>query len=79
MARALVVMLLLHGGIKTLGVRVRHQNQSALQIARLNDHLAVTRVNYPGLESHPQHARSRNEPDSAATTHERVSDEKDGA
>ena len=50
---------LLHRGLKTLGVRVRHQNQSALRIARfLEDHSAVARVNYPGLESHPHHARA---------------------
>jgi cystathionine beta-lyase/cystathionine gamma-synthase len=51
---------LLHRGMKTLGVRVRHQNESALRIARfLADHPRVARVNYPGLESHPQHARAR--------------------
>jgi cystathionine beta-lyase/cystathionine gamma-synthase len=51
---------LLHRGMKTLGVRVRHQNESALRIARfLDDHAAVARVNYPGLESHPHHARAR--------------------
>src|SRR5262245_15073288 len=51
---------LLHRGLKTLGVRVRHQNQSARQVARfLDGHRAVERVYYPGLESHPQHARAR--------------------
>lgn len=51
---------LLHRGMKTLGVRVAHQNQSALQIARfLEGHPAIGRVNYPGLESHPAHERSR--------------------
>jgi cystathionine beta-lyase/cystathionine gamma-synthase len=51
---------LLHRGLKTLGVRVRHQNESALRIARvLEAHSAVARVNYPGLESHPNHARAR--------------------
>lgn len=51
---------LLHRGMKTLGLRVRHQNQSALALARaLADHRAVARVNYPGLESHPGHARAR--------------------
>jgi cystathionine beta-lyase/cystathionine gamma-synthase len=50
---------LLHRGIKTLGVRVRYQNESALRIARfLERHPRVSRVNYPGLESHPQHARA---------------------
>jgi cystathionine beta-lyase/cystathionine gamma-synthase len=51
---------LLHRGVKTLGVRVRQQNRSALEIARfLERHPAVARVNYPGLESHPRHERAR--------------------
>jgi cystathionine beta-lyase/cystathionine gamma-synthase len=51
---------LLHRGIKTLAVRVRQQNQSALRIAQfLEGHEAVRKVNYPGLESHPGHARAR--------------------
>ncbi|HJZ81923.1 MAG TPA: aminotransferase class I/II-fold pyridoxal phosphate-dependent enzyme, partial [Pyrinomonadaceae bacterium] len=51
---------LLHRGLKTLGVRVRHQNESGLAIARfLAEHPAVLRVNYPGLESFPNHARAR--------------------
>ncbi|MFI5351659.1 MAG: trans-sulfuration enzyme family protein, partial [Candidatus Binatales bacterium] len=51
---------LLHRGIKTLAVRVRYQNESALGIARfLEQHRQVARVNYPGLETHRQHARAR--------------------
>ena len=51
---------LLHRGIKTLAVRMRHQNDSALRIARfLGDHPKVDRVNYPGLESRPAHQRAR--------------------
>ncbi len=51
---------LLHRGMKTLAVRVRHQNESALKIAKfLDDHPAVEKVNYPGLETHPQHERAR--------------------
>jgi cystathionine beta-lyase/cystathionine gamma-synthase len=51
---------LLQRGMKTLALRVRQQNQSALQIARfLEAQPAVARVNYPGLESHPQHQRAR--------------------
>ncbi len=47
---------LLHRGMKTLAVRMQHQNESALRIARfLSTHRAVAQVNYPGLESHPQH------------------------
>jgi cystathionine beta-lyase/cystathionine gamma-synthase len=48
---------LLHRGIKTLGVRMRFQMESAMQVARfLAKHPNVASVNYPGLESHPQHA-----------------------
>ena len=51
---------LLHRGMKTLAIRVRQQNESALAIARmLERHPAVSRVNYPGLESHPGHERAR--------------------
>jgi cystathionine beta-lyase/cystathionine gamma-synthase len=51
---------LLQRGLKTLALRVRHQNESALQVARfLESHPAVARVNYPGLDSHPRHARAR--------------------
>jgi cystathionine beta-lyase/cystathionine gamma-synthase len=50
---------LLHRGLKTLGVRVRHQNESALRLARfLEQRSRVTSVNYPGLESHPNHLRA---------------------
>jgi len=51
---------LLNRGIKTLPIRVRYQNESALKIARfLSQHRAIGKVNYPGLESHPQHERAR--------------------
>lgn len=51
---------LLHRGMKTLAVRMRYQNASALELARfLSGHPKVTRVNYPGLEDHPDHARAR--------------------
>ncbi|MCI0488996.1 MAG: aminotransferase class I/II-fold pyridoxal phosphate-dependent enzyme [Blastocatellia bacterium] len=51
---------LLHRGMKTLALRVRYQNESALRIAQfLERHPAVSRVNYPGLESHPAHTRAR--------------------
>jgi cystathionine beta-lyase/cystathionine gamma-synthase len=50
---------LLARGMKTLALRVRYQNASALEIARrLEAHPAVARVNYPGLASHPRHARA---------------------
>lgn len=51
---------LLHRGIKTLALRVRQQNASALEIARfLEIRPEVERVHYPGLNSHPQHKRAR--------------------
>ena len=54
------VAFLLSRGLKTLALRVRFQNDSALKIAQfLAAHPAVARVNYAGLESHPQHARAR--------------------
>ncbi len=51
---------LLHRGMKTLAVRVKFQNESALRIAQfLEAHPAVEKVNYPGLEGHPRHGRAR--------------------
>jgi len=50
---------LLHRGLKTLALRVRQQNANAFAIARfLEAAPGVSRVNYPGLESHPRHARA---------------------
>ena len=47
---------LLERGLKTLELRVRHQNQSAQTIAEyLEDHPKIDRVWYPGLVSHPEH------------------------
>ena len=43
-------------GMKTLKLRVQRQNESAMMIAKyLQNHSAVEQVNYPGLESHPDH------------------------
>ena len=51
---------LLQRGIKTLVLRVRQQNENALALARfLAGHPAVEGVNFPGLETHPQHGRAR--------------------
>lgn len=50
---------LLHRGMKTLAVRMKHQNESALKIAQfLEARPAVSKVNYPGLKSHPGHDRA---------------------
>jgi cystathionine gamma-synthase len=47
-------------GMKTLGLRVERQNQSALTIARwLEQQPAVEQVNYPGLETHMHHDVAR--------------------
>jgi cystathionine beta-lyase/cystathionine gamma-synthase len=51
---------LLYRGMKTLALRMRQHSESALKIARfLEENPSVEKVNYPGLESHPQHARAR--------------------
>ena len=51
---------LLIRSMKTLALRIARQNESALSIARwLETQPAVTKVNYPGLESHPQHDVAR--------------------
>lgn len=48
---------LLLRGMKTLALRIERQNTSAMTVARwLERHPRVSQVNYPGLESHPQHA-----------------------
>lgn len=47
---------LLLRGMKTLGLRIARQNESALRIARwLEGRPEVAKVNYPGLESHVNH------------------------
>jgi cystathionine beta-lyase/cystathionine gamma-synthase len=44
-------------GMKTLGVRMARHNASAMQVAQwLDGDRRVTRVFYPGLTSHPDHA-----------------------
>ncbi|KAJ7563422.1 hypothetical protein O6H91_03G109500 [Diphasiastrum complanatum] len=43
-------------GMKTLHLRVKQQNITALKLARaLEEHSMICRVYYPGLESHPEH------------------------
>lgn len=44
-------------GIQTLPLRLRQHSENALEVAKwLSTHQGVRLVNYPGLESHPQHA-----------------------
>jgi cystathionine gamma-synthase len=51
---------LLLRSLKTLGLRVQRQNETALTLARfLEGHPRVARVYYPGLESHPGHQIAR--------------------
>lgn len=50
---------LLHRGIKTLAVRMKYHNESALKVAEfLENHHTIEKVNYPGLKGHPQHERA---------------------
>ncbi len=47
-------------GLKTLALRVKQQNATAMALAEwLQAHPAVERVYYPGLPSHPSHAQAR--------------------
>jgi cystathionine gamma-synthase/cystathionine gamma-lyase/cystathionine beta-lyase len=53
------VGFLLARGLKTLAVRVKAQNANAAALAReLAGHPEVSDVYYPGLDSHPDHARA---------------------
>ena len=54
------VAFLLMRGIKTLGVRIERQCDTAMRVAKfLEKHPKVARVHYPGLKSHPYHALAR--------------------
>ncbi|OZI48043.1 cystathionine gamma-synthase family protein [Bordetella genomosp. 5] len=47
-------------GAETLALRMDRHSSNALALARLlASHAGVARVHYPGLESHPQHARAK--------------------
>lgn len=47
-------------GLETLHVRMPRHCENALNVAQfLEDHHLVTWVNYPGLESHPDHDRAK--------------------
>ncbi|HEX9757587.1 MAG TPA: aminotransferase class I/II-fold pyridoxal phosphate-dependent enzyme [Nitrospiria bacterium] len=51
---------LLHRGLKTLAIRMKAQNESALKMAQfLKGHPAVSVVHYPGLEENPYHQRAK--------------------
>ncbi len=51
---------LLARGLRTLAIRVKAQNAGALALARaLASHPRVAQVNYPGLETHPDHRHAR--------------------
>lgn len=48
---------MLERSIKTLGIRVKQQNQNAQEMAEwLQNHSDIDQVYYPGLPSHPDHA-----------------------
>ena len=50
---------LLDRGIQTMALRVQRQNATAARLAHyLNEHRATLCVNYPGLVTHPHHARA---------------------
>jgi cystathionine gamma-lyase len=43
-------------GMKTMAIRVRQQNATAMILAEfLSTHKKVAKVHYPGLKAHPQH------------------------
>ena len=47
---------LLDRGIRTLGIRIQRQNETALDLAHwLHEHPLVEAVHYPGLPTHPDH------------------------
>jgi cystathionine beta-lyase/cystathionine gamma-synthase len=51
---------LLERGIKTLAVRMDRHNANGMEISRwCSTRAGIRRAHYPGLESHPDHARAR--------------------
>ena len=47
-------------GMKTMAIRVRQQNATAMVLAEfLSNHRKVAKVHYPGLKTHPQHQLAR--------------------
>jgi methionine-gamma-lyase len=54
------VAFLLMRGMKTLGVRIARQCETAMRVAKfLESHPKVARVHYPGLKSHRDHLLAR--------------------
>ncbi len=52
--------VLLHRGLKTLGLRMERHNANGQAVAEFLDaHPAVAKVYYPGLPQHPGHARAK--------------------
>ncbi|WP_394749268.1 trans-sulfuration enzyme family protein [Spongiimicrobium salis] len=53
---------LLERSIKTMGIRVRAQNENAMKMATyLDAHEDIQRVYYPGLTSHPDHELAKSQ------------------
>ena len=53
---------LLERSMKTMGMRVRAQNENAQRLAEyLSDHKDIAAVNYPGLVTHPDHELARSQ------------------
>ncbi len=51
---------LLDRGLQTLFLRIERHNENAERLAKfLQGHSLVSKVNYPGLSSHPRHARAK--------------------
>ena len=47
---------LLERSLKTMGIRVKAQNENAMKLAEyLNAHSEISKVYYPGLKDHPDH------------------------
>jgi methionine-gamma-lyase len=57
-----IIAWLLIRGIRTLGVRIERQNESAMELAHfLANHPKVNHVFYAGLEDNPQYAMAKNQ------------------
>ncbi len=53
---------LLERSIKTMGIRVKSQNENAMRLAEyLDGNANIRQVNYPGLTSHPDHALAKSQ------------------